>query len=309
MNSKKVNWLFLIVIVMHFAVSLLLSYTPVGSYIGDSIAINLILAQMIVWVPTVVFLIATKTNPVKFCRFRCVKPTTLLMTVLFTMLCSPIITLANAVSMLFVENTMVSVSGQLLQLSLGAMFFLVAIHAPFFEEFVCRGVFYQGYKKQGNSFKAMLLSALLFALIHLNFNQAAYAFIAGIMLILMMEATDSIWPSFLIHMCINGFSVVVTYAMSLVEEDMVLALEEAAAATGTEDMLLTMSLYFLLAVICTPLAGCVLVWIAGNEGRQGALKELFDRRKEKKEKLITIPLVIAVVMCLAYMILIAVLGK
>lgn len=309
MNSKKVNWLFLTVIIAHLVVSLLLSFTPLGIYVGQSIAINLILAQMIVWVPAVIFLIATRTNPLKFCRFRCVKPTTLLMTVLFTMLCSPIVTLANAVSLLFVENTIAGMSGELMELSFGTMFFLMAIHAPFFEEFVCRGVFYQGYKRQGNAFKAMLLGALLFALIHLNFNQAAYAFVAGIMLILMMEATDSIWPSFLIHFCINGFSAVATFGLSLMEDDMTQMLEEAAATTitATEDMLMVMSLYFLLAVICTPLAGCVLVWIAGNEGRKNALKELFASRK-RKEKLITLPLIIAIVICLVFMVLTAIKG-
>lgn len=308
MNSKKVNWLFLAIIIAHFAVSLVLSYTPLTYYIGWDITTNLIVSQMIIWVPTVIFLIVTKTNPLKLCRFRCVKPTTLLMAVLFTMLCSPIVTLANAVSMLFVENTVASMTGELTQLSFGAMFFLVAVHGPFFEEFVFRGVVYQGYKKQGNPWKAMLLGALLFALMHLNFNQAAYAFIAGLMLILMMEATDSIWPSFLVHLCVNGFSTVVTYVMSLVEGDMTQLLEEASAATTSEDMLLVMSLYFLLAVICTPLAGCVLVWIAGNEGRPDALKALVDSRKIKKVKLITIPLLIAIVICLAYMIWIAIAG-
>ena len=301
MNSKKVNWLFFIIILVHFGFSAVLKYTSFAELIGWNIAINLIAAQMVVWVPAVLFLIGTKTNPVKFCRFRCVKPTTLLMTVLFTILCSPLVTLANAVSLLFVENTVANVSGQLLQLSFGGMFFLVAIHAPFFEEFVCRGIFYQGYKKQGNPWKAMLLGAFLFALIHMNFNQAAYAFIAGIMLILMMEATDSIWPSFLIHMCINGFSTVVTQLMGLVEEDMSGLMEEAAVTTASEDMLLVMSLYFLLAVVCTPLAGCVLAWIAGNEGRQGALKALLDSRKEKGAKLVTVPLVIATTICLIYM--------
>jgi len=139
-------------------------------------------------------------------------------------------------------------------------------------------------------------------LIHMNFNQAAYAFIAGIMLILIMEATDSIWPSLLIHMCINGFSTVVTQLMGLVEADMAGLMEEAAVSATSEDMLLVMSLYFLLAVICTPLAGCVLAWIAGNEGRKGALKTLFDSRKEKGTKLVTVPLTIAITVCLLYMI-------
>lgn len=301
MNHKKVNWLFLVIIVLHLVLTVLLTFTPFAAYIGWDITKNLVLAQMISWVPAVIFLAATKTNPLKLCRFRCVKPTTLLMTVLFTMLCSPLVTLANAVSMLFVENTVAGLSTELLGISFGGMFFLLAVHAPFFEELVFRGVIYQGYRKQGNPWKAMLLGALLFALMHMNFNQAAYAFLAGVMLILMMEATDSIWPSFLIHFCINGFSAVATYALSQIEGDMTRLIEETGAATTQNDMLLVVSMYFLLAVICTPLAGCVLVWIAGNEGRQGALKALWDSRREKGGKLITLPIILAILICLAYM--------
>ena len=303
MNNKKVNWLFLVIIVVHFVFVALLSFTSLAEYIGWNIVVNLFTAQMIVWVPAVVFLIVTKTNPLKFCRFRCVKPTTLLMTVLYTMLCGPITTLANAISMLFVDNTVAAMSGEILGMPFGLMLLLMAGYGPFSEEFVFRGIVYQGYKKQGNSWKAMLLAALLFAVMHMNLNQAVYAFIAGLMLILIMEATDSIWPSVLAHFCVNGFSVVTMYSMLLMEENVSELMAAASEAYTQYEVLMVICLYLLLAVICTPLAGCVLVWIAGNEGRQEALTELIDSRKMKKVKLITLPLIIALAGSLVYMIL------
>lgn len=302
MNGKKVNWLFLLIIIAHFGFVLLLNFTPFTEYIGWNIVTNLVSSQMIIWVPAVIFLIATKTNPLKFCRFRCVRPTTLLMTVLYTILCGPITTLANAISMLFVDNRVAAMSGEILQMPFWLMLLLMAVHGPFSEEFVFRGIVYQGYKRQGNSWKAMFLAALLFAVMHMNINQAMYAFIAGIVLILIMEATDSIWPAFLVHFCINGFSAVMMFGMSLMEDNMAEMVEAASQSYTQNEVFMVISLYLLLAVICTPLAGCVLVWIAGNEGRQAALKDLIDSRKIKKVRLITLPLIIALVGCFAYMI-------
>jgi hypothetical protein len=51
----------------------------------------------------------------------------------------------------------------------------------------------------------------------------------------------------------------------------------------------------------TPISICVLVWIAKNEKREAALRQILASRREKKEYLVSIPLIIAVVLCLAYM--------
>ena len=156
MNTKKANWLFFIMVASHIVLALLLRFTPLAELIGFNMAISLILSEMVAWLPSVIFLVVTKTNPLDLCRIKKVKITTLLMCILFTMLCSPIITLANAISLLFVENTVLNISGAVLQISFLPMFFLMAIYGPFVEEFVFRGVLYQSYKKQRNLWKAML---------------------------------------------------------------------------------------------------------------------------------------------------------
>ena len=78
-------------------------------------------------------------------------------------------------------------------------------------------------------------------------------------------------------------------------------LEESGEAGITPDMLLmVISVYLIIAAITTPLAFCVLAYIAKRQGREENLKQIWSTRKEKKEYLVSIPLVLSIVVCLAY---------
>ena len=60
----------------------------------------------------------------------------------------------------------------------------------------------------------------------------------------------------------------------------------------------------MIAAVTTPIAGCVIVWIAKNEGRQAAFSALFSRRASQRQRadyLLSVPLIIAIVLCLGYM--------
>ena len=57
----------------------------------------------------------------------------------------------------------------------------------------------------------MKLSALIFGLLHLNFNQMPYAVYLGIVFALMVEATGSIYTSMLMHFLLNGFNVTINF--------------------------------------------------------------------------------------------------
>lgn len=302
LKRDRVDWYFLGVIIFHVVLVLVVSFTPFTRIIPWNMATNGILSGSTIWIPALIYFVVARKNPIKFCRFRRVRPATIFMTVLYTMLCSPLTTVANAFSMLFVENTVMSISGSVLQMPFVVMFVIIAVSGPLVEEFGFRGVIYQGFRSRGNVWKAILLSAFLFAVMHMNINQAAYAFVIGIMLALLMEATDSIWPSFIMHMSINGFSVVMMYLMNAMPAEAVeMATSEAALAK--EDLLLAISVYLVLAVIGTPLALCVLAWIAGHENRKDALAAVLPNRKSSHSKLLTIPLIVGVVICVGMMII------
>ena len=73
-------------------------------------------------------------------------------------------------------------------------------------------------------------------------------------------------------------------------------LQEAQEALTTDMMILAISVYLVIAAVTTSLAGCVLAWIAKNEKREDNLRAIWKTRKFKKEgKVITVPLLIAIV--------------
>ena len=228
------------------------------------------------------------------------------MILLFTFLAMPLTVLVNAISMLFVDNTVATLSGDVLELPFFVMLFIIGIFGPFSEELVFRGVIYQGYKRSGTAFQAMLLSALLFALMHMNFNQAAYAFVIGLMVILLVEATGSIWSSILFHMIFNSEQVCMMYLYDAITPGTD-SLNAAQEVLTTDVLLMAISGYLIIAAITTTLAVCVLVWIAKNEKREEALRGIWTNRKQKKEnsdansKMITVPLIIGIVLALSYM--------
>lgn len=57
----------------------------------------------------------------------------------------------------------------------------------------------------------MLFSALFFALIHHSFFSIPYAFLAGLVFMLVDLIADSVWPSVIIHFLNNALSVILTF--------------------------------------------------------------------------------------------------
>lgn len=301
MNSKKVNWFFLTTILLHvFTVVLVVVFRYV--YTLDIIT-NFVLSSAIIVVPALAFSLGSEDRIHWFDKigFHKIKWSTAAMIAVITFLVMPLTTVINAFSMLFVENTVVQMSGQVLKLPLPAAFFFIAVSAPFFEELVFRGVVYRGYKRSGNICQAAVFSALLFAMGHMNFNQAAYAFVLGIVLVLLVEATGSLWASVIFHMIFNGYSVVMMYFADRVLQDFYE--QDVMEQAGTEEMLYAIGLYLMIAAVTTAVAVCAFVWIAKNENRTEYLLAAWRERKNGRGRMVTIPFVIGTVLCVLYMLL------
>lgn len=296
MNAKKINWIFLAVILLNIAlVVLMLVVYPVFEL---GIVSNLIVSQLVILVPSLIGVLASRENLIELAGFRKFKISSALMTVLFTFLFMPLVSLINMISMCFVDNAVAAVSGEILETPFLVMLVLMGILGPMSEELVCRGIIYHGYKRTGTMMQAMLLSSMIFALMHMNFNQAAYAFVIGIAMVLMVEATGSIWSSILVHVTFNTQQVCLMYLVDYGEQQLM----EAQEALTTDMMILAISVYLIIAAVTTSLAGCVLAWIAKNEKREDNLRAIWRTRKFKKEgKVITVPLLIAIVIVFFFM--------
>ncbi len=75
------------------------------------------------------------------------------------------------------------------------------------EEFCIRGVVLQPLRRYGDKF-AILMSALIFSILHGNMVQIPYTLVAGIYFGYLCVATGSLWPSMVLHFINNMFSVI-----------------------------------------------------------------------------------------------------
>jgi len=85
-----------------------------------------------------------------------------------------------------------------------ASFIVLVIVAPLTEEMFFRGLVLNGFLKRYSPSKAMVLSALLFSIIHLNPYQMIGAFVGGLILAWLRIMSGSLWPSIYLHAVNNG---------------------------------------------------------------------------------------------------------
>ncbi len=293
---RENNWVFLITIItVMFA-----GFIPFGAYVRN-FGLLLVISQLIIALPSIIYLYVTRQNVREKIGFRKVSLVNILLLALFAYCLSPVMTFINALSRLFVKdvitNTMASVAQE--NSFLVSLFFIAVIPAVF-EEGVYRGIFYQEYRKV-NPLKAILLSALLFGLMHGNLNQFSYAFCMGLIFALVIEATDSILSAMVIHFLINGFSVVLLYVLPLLSENYEQLLS-SADETLTMDISYVLITYGIRALIFGVVGFFILKRIAQNCNRWEYMKQLFTRKKAEgkvsKESLVTTPLIIAIGICI-----------
>lgn len=86
-----------------------------------------------------------------------------------------------------------------------------AILAPLAEELLFRGLIYKRIRTYTTMLPAMLISALVFGIIHGNIVQFLYAFIIGLFLAFVYERFKTIIAPFIFHAGANLIAVIVTY--------------------------------------------------------------------------------------------------
>lgn len=104
-----------------------------------------------------------------------------------------------------------------------AMFILemlsTAVLVPVMEEFAFRGVLLSSLRKYGAGF-AIFASAFVFSLVHLDFSNVVFAFIAGLVFGFLYVKTGNLWISIVIHALNNGIAVAGSYGEFLFGEAM-----------------------------------------------------------------------------------------
>ena len=109
----------------------------------------------------------------------------------------------------------------------GSMFFMAVLVAPVTEELLFRGIILRGLLGRFRPWTAVMLSAMLFALMHMNPWQLIPPFALGVMFGWFYLRTGSVWPGVVGHALNNFLFLIVTNAPfglwePLKKEDLVL---------------------------------------------------------------------------------------
>jgi hypothetical protein len=193
----------------------------------------------------------------------------------------------------------------------------MAVLPAVFEELSFRGAFFQEYRAAYGAWAGALISGFLFGIYHMNMRQFIYAFLCGVFFALLIEATDSIASSMLLHFLMNTISCFAIYISSAFQEE-----STQITAEAQRQYLLTQLLsFFPVAVFGLALLVLCYIGLAKCCGRYEDIKAMFswkslsfrERVGSSQEPgegkapwrwICSVPFVISVVLCIYVIIMV-----
>lgn len=251
----------------------------VGKY-GQGLPVNLLLiiSEVIIILPTLIYCIIRKLNFREDLGFRKIKVSTVFLSILAGFLVMPIASFVNVLTQFFVPNTMVQASETLLSGSKIIMLLITGLLAPFCEEVIFRGLFHREFTKHTTPLLGIILSAVLFGIIHLNINQLCYALVLGLIFAWVNNCSRSTYSSFIMHAVINTTNtlmiIIVSYAYDFLGESMV---DSTEAIRGDKPYLTKLAItYFIVGTIGLILTKLCTKAIKKNEMPEAAKDDIGD---------------------------------
>ena len=176
-------------------------------YIGASLVMSFLfeeantllaalLTELILIVPVVYYVSRSRAGLREQLHLKGIKPSTVVLSLVFLMCCYPMVLSMNAFSMAVSgNNEAMDITGEFMGLPAFIVWLIIGFVGPVVEEIAFRGAIMGGLLSTGRIFTPALLSGLLFGLMHMNLNQFSYTFCVGVMWGLLVEASGSILTS------------------------------------------------------------------------------------------------------------------
>lgn len=312
-NVRRGNAVFFAIVINYLVLNVGLELIVSAFNIRFTYIELLLIAQIGYALPAILYAFCKKTPVREHIRLKKVNLLTILLLIIFAFSIQPLMTLLNALSLLVGKNTIsTTVNGMLDQTSFVLCWLAIGILPAILEEFVYRGVIYNEQRK-GNAIKAMLCSGLFFGLLHMNINQFSYAFVMGIVLALIVEATGSILGSMIVHATINSFSIVIAKIqpylverLGQIQESLGQEAEAVNETLSRSDILKALPTYFFSAAVATAFAAFIFFLILKYNNRVDEMKRIFGigqavQQSEPKAKFADVWFILAVTISVVVM--------
>ena len=312
LDAATANWLLLITLATYLAGS------AVGARLIDNFALQILVVQMCVLAPTIVFCLFLQPKGERHATIRddlCIRPvkiSTVLLVAVTMLFLSPLLTFVNLLSQLLsnyvaAESIVEEISGS----PFWVAFAVIAVLPAVTEEFVYRGMLFGGCRKRSILMGA-IVSGLVFGLMHGNLNQLMYAFVMGVVFALIDEITGSTVSSMVMHLLVNGTSVVLVYLMADMQNrpgkigEMMAEAAQETEKVGWADL----GPFAVLAAIGTFVAYKLMKVLALRCGTSEKMREELHKpdRLTALRELITAPLVVTVAILAALIVVVEIWG-
>ena len=179
----------------------------------------------------------------------------------------PTVSLLNLLSLYFVQNQIADTVSSLGDSPYLLVLLVLAVCPGIFEELSTRFILLNNYRHKPY-YIACIFSGLFFGMLHLNINQFIYAFVLGAVFAFVVQITESIFTSMLMHTLLNTTTFSLTYFLSSALQDGMLA-EVANATPDVTDVLALLGVN----VVTVPLAILILNFLINYNGKHGILKQ------------------------------------
>lgn len=278
--------------------------------------VSILFTQGYLFVCAIIYLIIRKKRFTADLQFKKYKISTFFLSLVVLITASPMATVFNLISQFFAKN---NTSEAILEISeklpmwLGVM--VVGCLPGFIEETIYRGIMYQAFRKR-SVMTGIVVSALSFGLMHMNFNQILYAIYLGVVFALLVEATGSICSTMILHMLFNGMNTMYLYLLPKLLRFLSLFSKEVADmyldSNGnvnmtelisnnptTGQLMASLVIYLPLGVAGFVLTILLLKAIAKINGREYTFQSMLgDKRITSVVKPVTVSLVLGWIFCL-----------
>ncbi len=281
MREPKENRLFLAIVLTYLAVlGLLNGLEYAGIPVQLPLVLSLISGELTLVIPAILYVLICRPRLSDLSERWRLPLAVIPLLILMAYCVMPLISVVNLISMALAgENAAASMLGTLQRLPMWVSLLCIAVLPGVVEEFIFRGLLYREYRRR-STWAAILLSALLFGLMHMNLNQFCYAFVIGILFCLVYEATGSLLAPMLMHMVYNGNSVVMTYLMESPAMTEAGGMSAEASAQMLQQMLDGGGMRYELLMTGIVMAIMGLIGLAAAGGLYVAVVKLCHREKQ-----------------------------
>lgn len=270
--------------------------------------VSILMTQGYMLVCGLIFMAVTKTKFKKDLKIKKFRVSSFFLSLIVLITAAPMATWLNAFSQLFAKN---EIAGGIFEITemlpawLGVM--IIGCLPGFIEEMLYRGILFSAFKKR-SVLTGIIVSAVSFGFMHMNFNQIMYAVYLGIIFALLVEATGSLISTMILHMLFNAmntlylyilpklFEFLGRYSAEYVDVDLNKTMSQTASKPQIIAMLVTITPFAIGGLVLTILLIKQIAKMNGREFTWNYLKG--DKDEVKKTKPVTVCLILGWLFCL-----------